>query len=243
VKINQAVILITGASSGIGAATARAASRAGARVVLIARREERITALADELDDSFAITCDVTDASQVAAAVAAAKERFGRLDVLVNNAGQGLQAYVSDINLDDFRAIIELNLVAPLCVTQAVLPLMRQQGEGCIVNVSSGITFGAIPGSGAYAATKSALEKLTDVTRAELADEGITVARIMPFSTDTDFVSSLRAGADEAAALNASLPISPHLPEDVAAAILDLIRSGKDQVDLVPVQFGGTFTG
>src|ERR1700722_14719487 len=130
VNVNQAVILITGASSGIGAATARAASRAGARVVLAARREERITQLADELDDAFAIPCDVTDASQVAAAVAAAKERFGRVDVLVNNAGQGLQAYVSDINLDDFRAIIELNLVAPLRVTQAVLPLMRQQGEG-----------------------------------------------------------------------------------------------------------------
>ena len=241
--INGAVVFVTGASSGIGAATARAASEAGASVVLTARREARITALADELGNALAVPCDVTDRSQVESAVTAAVERFGRIDVLVNNAGQGLQATINAIEPDDFRAIIEVNLVAPLVAMQAVLPIMRAQGGGTIVNVSSGITFGAIPGSGAYAATKYGLEKLTEVARAELGGEGIVFSTMIPFSADTDFTSSVRAGAEEAQALTNSLPIDADSPDHVANAILDLIRSGKEQADLVPVQFGGTVLG
>ena len=238
--INGAVVFVTGASSGIGAATARAASRGGAHVVITARREDRIRELADELDNALAVPCDVTDHSQVKSAVAAAVEHFGRIDVLVNNAGQGLQATVDAIDPDDFRAIIELNLIAPLVAMQTVLPIMRDQGGGSIVNVSSGITFGAIPGSGAYAATKYGLEKLTDIARAELADQGIVVSTMVPFTTDTEFTSAIRSGIEEARALTARLPIEAHSPEVVADAILDLIRSGDERADLVPVQFGGT---
>ncbi len=236
--INGAVVFITGASSGIGAATARAASRAGARVVLTARREDRITKLADELGDALAVSCDVTDRGQVDSAVTAAVEHFGRIDVLVNNAGQGLQATIDAIDPGDFRAIIELNLIAPLVVMQAVLPVMRRQGGGTIVNISSGTTFGAIPGTGAYTATKYALEKLTDIARAELADKGIVVSTMLPFLTDTEFTSAIRAGAGEAQALYDSL--GTQSPGHVADAILDLIRTGDARADLVPVQFGGT---
>jgi NADP-dependent 3-hydroxy acid dehydrogenase YdfG len=238
--INRAVVFITGASSGIGAATARAASRAGARVVLTARREDRIKQLADELGNTLAVPCDVTDHRHVTSAVAAAVEHFGRIDVLVNNAGQGLQANIDAIDPDDFRAIIELNLIAPLVAMQAVLPTMRDQGAGSIVNVSSGVTFGALPGSGAYAATKYGLEKLTDIARAELADQGIVVSTMIPFITNTEFTAAIRAGAEEAQTLTASLPIEAQSPEVVAGAILDLIRSGNQRADLVPVQFGGT---
>lgn len=239
-NINGAVVFITGASSGIGAATARAASQAGAHVVLTARREDRIKALANELDNALAVPCDVTDRSQVKSAVAAAVEHYGRIDVLVNNAGQGLQAKIDATDPDDFRAIIELNLIAPLVAMQTVLPIMRNQGGGSIVNISSGITFGAIPGSGAYAATKYGLEKLTDIARAELTDQGIVVSTMIPFTTDTEFTSAIRAGAEDARALTASLPIEAHSLELVADAILDLIRSGDERADLVPVQFGGT---
>ena len=102
-EINGAVVLVTGASSGIGAATARAASQAGARVVLAARREERIAQLAGELSDAVPVRCDVTDPGQVAAAVRTAMDAFGRIDVLVNNAGQGLHAPLEQIDADDFR--------------------------------------------------------------------------------------------------------------------------------------------
>src|ERR1700712_1824617 len=99
-KIKDSVFVITGASSGIGAATARAASAAGARVVLAARREDRIREIAKELDGAIAVRCDVTDKAQVAALVADSLDAFGRIDVLVNNAGQGLQAEVEQLSLD-----------------------------------------------------------------------------------------------------------------------------------------------
>ncbi len=168
--INGAVVLVTGASSGIGAATARAASQAGGRVVLAARREDRIRQLADELGEAVPVRCDVTDAGQVEKAVTTATDAFGRIDVLCNVAGQGLHAPLEQIDPDDFRAVLDLNLVAPLVTMQAVIPIMREQGAGSIVNVSSGITFSALPGSAAYGASKAGLNKLSAVARAEFAD-------------------------------------------------------------------------
>jgi NADP-dependent 3-hydroxy acid dehydrogenase YdfG len=241
--INRAVVLVTGASSGIGAATARAASRAGARVVLAARREERIRQLADELGEAVPVRCDVTDPGQVAAAVRTATDAFGRIDVLVNNAGQGLQATIDEIDPDDFRALLDLNLVAPLITMQAVIPIMRKQAAGSIVNVSSGITFSALPGSGAYAGSKAGLSKLSAVARAELADTGIAVSTMYPFVTNTEFIESIRAGRESASRLESSHAPQPQAPEQVAEAILDLIKTGAEQADLVPEQFGGSFKG
>ncbi|MEU6058247.1 SDR family oxidoreductase [Streptomyces sp. NPDC047097] len=240
--INGAVMLVTGASSGIGAATARAAAQAGARVVLIARREERIIRLAEELGQgvALAVPCDVTDRRQVEAAVRAAVDRFGRVDVLVNNAGQGLQATIDAIDPDDFRALLELNLIAPLVLTQAVLPRMREQAGGAIVNVSSGITWSTLPGSGAYAASKAALQKLSAIARAEVADAGITVSLMFPSITETEFVGTVRGSVEDARRMEASSGLRPQPPEGVADAILDLIRSGDEQADLVPEEFGGT---
>jgi NADP-dependent 3-hydroxy acid dehydrogenase YdfG len=238
--INGAVVLVTGASSGIGAATARAASRAGARVVLIARREERIRQLAEELGDAVAVPCDVTDRAQVEAAVHTAIDKFGRIDVLVNNAGQGLQATVDAIDPDDFRALLELNLVAPLVTMQAVLPGMRKQGTGAIVNVGSGIIWSTLPGSGAYSASKAGLQKLSAIARAEVADAGIAVSLMFPSITKTEFVGTVRGSVEDALQMEASTGLQTQSPEGVADAILDLVRSGAEQADLVPEEFGGT---
>ncbi len=236
--IEDAVVVVTGASSGIGEATARAAAAQGARVVLAARREERIAALAKELGRAEAVRCDVTDPAQVDALVRSAVEAFGRVDVVVNNAGQGLQASVEQTALADLRALLELNLVAPLAVMQAVLPLMRAQGSGSIVNVSSGTTFADAPGTGAYVASKIALERLTAIAREELAGTGITLSVVIPFATGTEFVSSLRAGQGEAAAGLAGVDLDR--PEAVADVILELVRTGGARADLVPVAYGGS---
>ncbi|MFF3484200.1 SDR family oxidoreductase [Streptomyces sp. NPDC002701] len=240
--INGAVVLVTGASSGIGAATARAASRAGARVVLIARREERIQQLAKELGESvaLAVPCDVTDRSQIEGAVQAAIERFGQIDVLVNNAGQGLQATVDAIDPDDFRAVLELNLLAPLVTTQAVLPHLRKRSAGAIVNVGSGIIWSTLPGSGAYSASKAALQKLSAIARAELADEGIAVSMMFPSITETEFLGRVRGNVEDARQMEAASGLLPQSPEGAADMILGLIRSGAEQADLVPEKFGGT---
>jgi len=236
--IEGSVILITGASSGIGAATARAASRAGAKLVLAARREDRITRLADELGDAVAVRCDVTDATQVEALVTSALDAFRRIDVVVNNAGQGLQAGIEQLSLDDFRAVLELNLVAPLAVMQAALPTMRAQGSGTIVNVSSGTTFADVPGTGGYVASKIALERLSAVARNELEGTGVTVSTMIPFATDTEFLSSIKAGRSDAEAMTAGAVFDT--PEQVADAILELIVSGDARADLVPAAYGGS---
>ena len=237
-QIEDSVVVITGASSGIGAATARAASRAGARLVLAARREERVRALADELGRAVAVRCDVTDQAQVDDLAAAAIDAFGRIDVLVNNAGQGLQATVEQLSPDDLRAVLELNLVAPLAMMRAVLPTMRRQGSGSIVNVSSGTTFADVPGTGGYVASKIALERLTAIARNELEGTGISVSTVIPFATSTEFIASIRAGRADAEAMTAGARFDP--PERVAEAILQVIRSGDARVDLVPVAYGGT---
>ncbi len=239
--INGAVVMVTGASSGIGAATARAASRAGARVVLAARREQRIRQLAGEIGQAVPVRCDVTDPGQVAVAVRTATDAFGRIDVLVNNAGQGLQASIEEIDPGDFRALLDLNLIAPLLTMQAVIPVMRRQGAGVIVNVSSGITFSALPETGAYSASKAGLGKLSAVARAELAGAGITVSTMYPFITATEFLDSLRAGHESAAGLEHSHAPRPQAPEQAAEAILSLIATGAEQADLVPEQFGGSY--
>lgn len=164
--------MITGASSGIGEATARAASTAGAKLVLLARRKDRLAALAAELGTALAVECDVTRPEQVEAAVRAGIEEFGQIDVLVNNAGQGLYANIGDIAADDFKAVLDLNAVAPLVTMQAVIPGMRERGRGSIINVSSGATLAVYAGSAAYTSSKAALNMLSRVARLELADDG-----------------------------------------------------------------------
>jgi NAD(P)-dependent dehydrogenase (short-subunit alcohol dehydrogenase family) len=240
--LSSSVVLVTGASSGIGAATAQAASRAGARVVLVARRQDRIRQLATDLgDDALAVGCDVTDAGQVADAVRAAMDKFGRLDVLVNNAGQGLTASIEETDPADFRAILDLNLTAPLITMQAVLPVMRAQGGGAIVNVSSGTVFSVLPLSGAYAASKQGLAMLSATARLELADAGIVVSTFYPFVTSTEFIDSIKAGKEAATQMLSDGGLKAQPPELAADAIIDLIRSGAERADMVPQQFGGTY--
>ncbi|NAZ83863.1 SDR family NAD(P)-dependent oxidoreductase [Kineococcus sp. R8] len=236
--LTGSVVLVTGASSGIGAATARAAAAAGARVVLAARRLDRLTDLAAELPAALAVQADVTDAAQLDAAVQAGLAAFGRLDVLVNNAGQGLHQPLAEVDLDDFRAVLELNVVAPLAALQAVLPAMRAQGGGSVVNVSSGTSRMVLPGVGAYAATKSALNMLSQVARAELAADGIVVSTVYPFITATEFHDVLRGGRRPDTS-GQGPRFAPHSAEEVAEAILDLVRTGAEEAVLVPPGFTG----
>ena len=236
--IKDSVIVITGASSGIGAATARAASLAGARLVLAARREDRVRDLANELGRAIGVGCDVTEQTHREKLIQKALDEYGRIDVLVNNAGQGLQARTEQISLDDFRAVLELNLVAPLAMMQAVLPSMRRQHRGTIVNISSGTTFADVPGTGGYVASKIALERLSAIARNELDGTGITVSTMIPFATSTEFLESIRAGRADAEAMTAGADFDS--PEQVAEAVLQLIRSGEPRMDLVPAAYGGS---
>ena len=220
--------MVTGASSGIGEATARLAHERGMRVVLAARREELLASLAAELPGSLAVPTDVTDPTQVANLVRTTVDTFGRIDVLVNNAGQGLHLPIEDVDIDDVRAVLELNVLAPLALMQAVLPIMRSNGGGAIVNISSGTTRRTIPGVGPYAATKSALNTLTDVARAELAGDGIAISLVVPAVVDTSFHDVLRAG-------KANVHGVPKCtPQQVAEAVLRVIETGEPEISVLP---------
>jgi len=242
-RIENAVIMITGASSGIGEATARAALEAGAQVILLARRKNRLVALVGESGKALAVACDVTQPEQIADAVRQGIARFGRIDVLINNAGQGLFAAVEEIAASEFRALLDLNLIAPLMMMQAVIPQMRAQGEGCIINVSSGATLATWPGSAAYTSSKAGLNMLSGVARLELADAGITVSAVYPFMTVSEFYQSVKSGQDVAIAQAQQSAAIAHTPQRVAETILTVIQSGEAQVDLVPRAYGGSYEG
>jgi short-subunit dehydrogenase len=186
------VALVTGASSGIGAATARAFAGAGLRVALCARRKDRLEQLAAELtargSEATVHAVDVTDALAVRAMVDEVAACWGRLDVLVNNAGRGFSATLEQTTAEELRALMELNVVAVLGATQAVLPIMRRQGSGHIINVSSIVGRRAVPYRAAYSATKFALGALSEALRVELTGTGIAVTLVYPIRTDeTEF--------------------------------------------------------
>ena len=189
-EIQGAVVVITGASMGIGAATARAFAAAGAKLVLAARSADKLAAVAQSLPASaepLIVPTDMTDRAQVQALIDAAYERFGRVDLLINNAGQAAAGSVATINPDHYRQIIELNLFGPLHAIQAAVPKMRAQGGGVIINISSSVSKMAIPMIGAYASTKYALNGLSLTARNELAPDNIRVVLFHPGQTSTDF--------------------------------------------------------
>ncbi|HWC80190.1 MAG TPA: SDR family NAD(P)-dependent oxidoreductase [Pseudonocardiaceae bacterium] len=220
-------VIVTGASSGIGAATARALHAAGARPVLAARRADRLAALSAELGGALAVPTDVTDPAQLRDLVAATLDRHHRVDGLVNNVGAGLHAPLAEVDPAEYREILNRNVVSLLAMTQSVLPAMREQGFGRIVNISSGATRMVLAGDGAYVATKSAVNVLSAVFRAELASDGIAVSLLLPSMTATEFGNGMfQLGVEPAPGLVV------HRPEYVAGLILRLLRTGEDTFDI-----------
>ncbi|MEP7289580.1 MAG: SDR family NAD(P)-dependent oxidoreductase [Chloroflexota bacterium] len=188
--VRDKVVLLTGASMGIGLAAAQLLAQHGAKLALVARSTDKLTELADQLKaqtDVIAITADLTNHADIQRMVTETQEHFGRIDVLINNAGQGMYVPVENINLNQYRQIMELNVYGPLAAMQAVVPIMRAQGGGMILNISSGVSKNYYPGLASYASTKYALNALTLTARAELSHENIRVSLMHPGRTATDF--------------------------------------------------------
>ena len=209
--------VVTGASSGIGAATARALARDGFRVVCAARRAERIEALAEEID-GVAVACDVTDRDAVAALAEAAGSP---VSVLVNNAGGAFGADpVESADPEQWRRMYDVNVLGLLHVTQALLPALRAGGDALIVNMGSTAGRVAYEGGGGYTAAKHATKVVTETLRLELVAEPIRISEIAPGMVRTDEFAKVRFDGDEerAAAVYAGVR-QPLVAEDIAEAV------------------------
>lgn len=185
------VVIVTGASSGIGREAALQFGARGYRVGLLARRVQRLKAVAEEIalagGEGMPLSADVSDRSQVNRSVQAIVDRCGRVDVLVNSAGFGVYGLVQECQPVDFERLIAVNYLGAVYTTMAVLPMMIRQGRGCIVNVSS--ISGKVPSplSAGYCASKSALEAFSSALRMELRGTGISVVTVCPGYTQGDF--------------------------------------------------------
>lgn len=193
--------LITGCSTGLGRALAQAVLAKGDNAVVTARNTESLQDLATEFPTTaLAVALDVTNQSQVDAAVKQAEERFGGVDVLVNNAGYGYRAAVEEGDDADVRALFDTNVFGPVAMIKTVLPGMRSRRSGAIVNISSIGARICPPGSGYYSATKAALEGISGSLQKELAPLGITVTAVEPGGFRTDFAG--RSLTQSAAAID-----------------------------------------
>lgn len=231
--------VITGASSGIGAATARSLASAGYRVVLTARRSDRIEALAEELNRAghraAARTVDVTDREAVDALAA----ELDRVDVLVNNAGGALGADpVATGDPADWRAMYEVNVLGVLHMTQALLPALTASGDGTVVVVSSTAGHGAYEGGGGYVASKHGAHALAATLRLELCGDPVRVVEIAPGMVQTEefALTRFRGDADKAAAVYRGVR-EPLTAEDVADTVSWAVtRPPHVNIDLLVVR-------
>lgn len=186
----MATWFVTGASRGIGAEIARAALAGGNNVVVAVRNPERVPDDLKKSDNVFSVALDVTDNDSIPRAVDAAVERFGRIDVLVNNAGRGLLGALEEITDEEARSLFDLNVFGLINVTRAVLPVMRRQGSGKLVHIGSRSGFEGEPGVSLYSASKFAVAGVSEALSAEMAPFGIQSMVVEPGVFRTDFLDS-----------------------------------------------------
>ena len=240
--------LVTGASSGIGAATAVALGRQGSRVALVARRADRLDAVRRRIGDqggvALALEADISDRDQATGAVQRAVAEFGRLDTLVNNAGIMLLGSALRSSVEDWERMVALNVMGALYVTHAALPHLVSAAEDSprrvadVVNVSSTAGRIARPGAGVYALTKFGLAAFSESLRQECLSHRVRVSVVEPGTVDTEILSHV--GENVRPAVQSQIEsIEPLLPEDIAEAIVHIVtRDRRVAVNEVLVRAG-----
>lgn len=217
---NDKSVIITGASEGVGRATARLFANAGANLMLVARGRKKLDALADELRDKTRVlvyAMDVADDEACATVFKKTEFEFGGINVLVNNAGLHARGRFEDVKPEALTQTIDVNLRAPILLTRLAIPYIRDADEGAIINVGSLAGRTPVPGSTAYCASKAGLRAFTYAVAEEMEGSGIKFAVVSPGPIDTGFIMD---DIDTVSDLTFSQPISS--AEDVAQAILDL---------------------
>ncbi len=240
-NIEGKVVVITGASSGLGEATARHLSAQGAAVALGARRVERIDALANELNDdggkAIAISTDVTQYDQVKRLVDSAVEAFGRIDVMINNAGLMPQSPIGRLKIDDWNRMIDVNIKGVLYGIAAALPYMKEQKSGHIINVSSVAGHKVRPATAVYGATKHAVRALSEGLRQEVKPWNIRTTILSPGAVDTELPESV---TEPDIAENVRKLYETAIPADSFARAVAFAISQPEDVDINEIVFRPT---
>jgi short-subunit dehydrogenase len=229
-EIEDKVIIVTGASQGIGLAAARHLSKLGAKIVLAARSSDIIKSLEKELPNSFAIVTDMHNPENIKGMIKKTIEKYGRIDILINNAGLGMYGSVEKIDIEHFKKIVDINIYSIIRAMQEVIPQMRKQGGGMILNISSALTKMYVPGISAYSSTKYALNAISLIARQELAKDKIIVSIVEPNMTATNFAkNALGNRPDWSASSDRPMPRIDK-PEKVAETIEQIIKSEDAEV-------------
>lgn len=217
---NNKTVIITGGSEGVGAVAARKFAEAGANLMLVARSKKNLEVIAEELREKTKVeifAMDVSDAEACVDVFKKANFEFGRIDILINNAGFHHRGNVDAVPTHDLGKMIDVNLKAPIMLSRIALPYLVESGGGAIINVGSLAGRTPVPGSAAYAASKAGLRAFTYSLAEELVDANIKIALLSPGPIDTGFIMS---DVSQVSDLTFSQPIST--AEDVAQSILDL---------------------
>lgn len=230
-NVADKITIVTGASSGIGLAIAKLLTVKGAKVVLVSRSKNKLKMISKELEGSLAIPADMTKSNEIKMMIKLTKKHFGRIDILINNAGQGYDAPIEKINIDTFYHVFDLDIVGPLIAMQQVIPIMRKQGSGMIVNISSGTALMYLPNMGAYSSLKRALASISLTAREELEIDNIVVSVVYPFLTLTNFEkNTIKDYVEESEEQEENIPFKPDSAEYVAQKILSGIESEEAEI-------------
>lgn len=228
------VVLVTGASSGIGLAVAKCFAEKGAKVVMAARSKEKLERLSNEIKGSFPIAADMMIEEDIKEMIGQAQKHFGRIDILVNNAGQGYDAPIEKIDIRTYQDLFYLDVVAPIIAMQQVIPIMRSHGGGDIVNISSGTALMSLENMGAYSSLKRALVGISLTAREELKKDKINVCVVYPYITLTDFEkNTIKSSAREDKndpGTETRVRFPPDTPEYIANIILKGIGDNDAEI-------------
>jgi len=236
-KLEGKRVLVTGGTSGIGFAIARAMLAKGARVAVSGRNSERLAqAVRDLQGNGLAVTgiqADVATPEGRSLSLDKAIEVLGGLDVLVNNAGGVRAGRLEKTTEVEIRKMVEVDLVAPILLTQAALPHLRASGDGLVVNVTSGIALIGAPFYASYAAVKAGLSRFGEALRRELKGEGVHVLTLYPGATDTPMMRSSKAGPELGFTREPAEAVANALIEGIEANLLEVIRGGEARAKMI----------
>jgi short-subunit dehydrogenase len=230
-EIKDKVIVVTGASDGIGKALSEKLAAEGAKLILAARSDEKLADLAHALHGSVAVHADMGNENDIKNLIDRTMEIHKRIDILVNNAGHGMRGPVESIDMDKYKHMMNVNLFGPVFAMQQVIPHMRAQGGGMILNIGSRVSKNYFTNIAAYASTKYALNAISLTAREELRKDNIVVSVMHPKLTTTSFAKNAVITKGESA-YNPPAGVAVDTPEQVADKIIELIRSEAPEAEM-----------